>query len=120
MTGYVFFFLLLLRFNSSSKKRNKQKDSLKRVHDAVEHGHQADRVRERVVGLHGGRPHDSGGQVPAQDREDHRDDVEHRRLHRVEAHEVVDLVVPDDGEVDEEEDDEGRELGRVVVLDERT
>lgn len=86
-----------------------------RIVDAVEHREDADRVSESVVKVHQRAHQDAPGKVATQDLEDHPHDVEHRGLHCVEAHEVVELFVADDAEVDEEEDDEGRELGGVVV-----
>lgn len=57
---------------------------------------------------------DALGEVAAEDLENHSYDVEHCRLHRVEAHKVVQLLVANDAEVDEEEDDERGELRGVV------
>ena len=87
----------------------------KRVVDAVKDGEDAQRVRERVVKVQQRAHQDALREVAAEDLENHPDDVEHRRLHGVEAHEVVEFLVADDAEVDEEEDNEGRELRRVVV-----
>ena len=86
-----------------------------RIVDAVEHREDAQRVRERVVKVQQRAHQNALGEVAAQDLEDHPDDVEHRGLHRVEAHKVVELFVADDAEVDKEEDNERRELGGVVV-----
>lgn len=87
----------------------------KRVVDAVEHREDAQRVRESVIEVHQRAHQHTLREVTSQDLENHAHNIEHRRLHRVEADKVVELLVADDAEVDEEEDDEWRELARVVV-----
>ena len=114
-SSLLFFFSLSLRHHHPQNKTPPLSFLRQGIVDAVEHREDAQRVREGVVKVQQRAHQNALGEVAAKDLEDHADDVEHRRLHRVEAHEVVELFVADDAEVDEEEDDERGELGGVVV-----